>query len=539
MRSKLILGIWLVWLMFGQMLVGCAPSVVMDHTEKETEETEISETSAETTSMDQMDWDAYQAYVKSYEIGSTSPHITEKSISWYANIDGSNMSEEQIVFDWSYMDSATPAMFAVLDSTGMVVYCEEPATAHAGWTSYYLYENEWGQYLLRYIPYVGNGGGEFCYEVLNIGSSGTLEVIQEESVEFMVGSGAYITDANSDWKMNLYQMDYFAECVNELLETSYLLFSTDQDWLGNEIAASETGMFVIGNLEEPYCKRETYQIFEREAMVADPVKLAEITDVYDKLKAWCDAEGVPYIDREAKLRQYKDYTSSYEVGNTHPQITKDSTIWEADLTHDGIVERIVFDWSLFESGFGGMLAVLDAQGSVLFSAELITDHGFSQTYYLCNHEGKAYIFRYKPYSMQGEQSYDYELFYLTEHGDKIVESEQMIHFSNQEWPGAANEDGKRVMNIPEMVEFAETVNGYLEDSYLLVSTDHDFVGAWFQGEEGEYISYVLGSEEDPHRAREVYDVFHDPDVVPEVAQIEDIAEKLKTWCEKTGIPYQE
>lgn len=485
-----------------------------------------------------------ETYEKSFQVGSKEPQITDKAVSWYADLNDDGQ-DEQLVFDWGYMDPGSFAIFAVLSADGEVLYVEEPASAHAGWTSYYVCHRNGRDYLLRYMPSVSTGVGEYSYTLfewneddkrLSMDQKNKLSVVDQKSVSFHMDSGEYFAQVYPDWQMDVPAMVDFALRLNQYIEKGYLLFSTDQDWLGEEIQNSETGMFVLGSQNKPYRQYENYTIFSGWGRPSN-----ELPDRYSlegMLRNWCRNRKVPYIDPDAELRQLLDYIDSYQVGSTQPQITANSVVWEADLTHDGLPEKVIFDWSEFDGSGEGMFAVLDDQGKVLYSDEVASSHSWWRTYYLCQWEGKEYIFRYDPYFMQYEGTYSYELFYLTAEGEKVMEDEGAVAFSDAVLPCAANQNGTRVMDIPAMVEFAETVNDYVASSFLVVSSDVYWVRdeLYSTGKD-----YVIGSPQEPYQRQETYWLFDNATETLELdlSGITDVAEKIKAWCEAAKIPYVE
>ncbi|MBP3700599.1 MAG: hypothetical protein J6I64_01795, partial [Lachnospiraceae bacterium] len=460
--------------------------------------------------MSEEEWhDAWQQHLDSYQVGSAAPQITDKSASWYADLDHDGV-DERIVFDWYFLDNATPGTFAVLESNGKVVYMNDwLGTPHAGWGTYYVCQRESKEYLLWYCPNVSTGSGNYNYELLELTSSGEMQRVEAGDTYFRADPGQYVVEAYPDYKMNIADMAEFAERINALLDTSYLLVSTDQDWMNQELNQTMNG-FVLGDADDPHRQYENYRVLTDKLLTKVRPQQGAI---YKLLKNWCEAEGMPYIDVES------------------------SRIWEADLTHNGQPEQLVFDWSQFDTGGTGTLSVRDDWGQEIYSVEISSDHGFSSTYYLCQWQGKDYLFYYKPYIMMGEGYNSYELFYLTAAGEKILEDADSIGFYVDFIPSIVNEYGKRVMDIPAMVSFAETVNRYVAFSYLLVCSDSEWLPMPYS--EGRY--FVAGSPEEPYRVSETYACFDGDEKAlgQDFSGITDVAQKLKAWCESAKMPYVE
>lgn len=556
-RKVCVIGF--VWAVLCLLLVGC---IQTEQTENWAEETTI-ETTVETeilvedcteifteekTTEDDLHFAQLNAYEQSFRIGSQSPQITDKSASWYADLDHDG-EDERLVFDWGYMEPGSFGIFAVLNTQGEVVYVDTPATAHVGFVNYYLCQWNGRDYLLQYQPGIWTGMGDYGYALLELNEgdhsltgdqNSYWNVVDQKSVSFPVGPGEEIRELHKDWEMDIHAMVDFAYMLNLYMEKSHLLVSTDEDWLGEAIRDSENGMFVLGSPEEPYCQYENYAILTSEERPTQ--KKPSMDDVHKGLVDWREKEGIPQVDQEAKnqefMQKYRKYIESYQLGSTQPQITANSTRWEADLTHDGQPEQVIFDWSLFDGNGGGMFAVLDAQGKVLFSDEVTSSHSWLRTYYLCSWKGNEYLFRYDPNMMQEEGSYWYELFYLTADGEKIIEDTERIGFSIAILPSAPNHNGKRVMDIPTMLAFAHKVNTYIENSFLLVSSDSYWIRELWNMPGKDY---VIGSPQEPYRLQETYWWFEDTtDLLGiDLSGISDVGVKIKSWCEAAKIPYIE
>ena len=484
-------------------------------------------------------------YKASFEVGSVAPQITDCSEQWKVDLNHDGESET-IVFDWRYMDvPGSNGIFAVLSNDGTVLYVDYPARNHAGWMNYYVCQQNGRKYLMKFTPYVVMGGGTYSYSLYEwkLDDSGLLlvenknhplSVVDERVVDFYVGEGEQIRRDFGHWEMDVEAMVSFAYELNQYMENSYLLCSTDKHWLGDDIQNSETGMFVLGSQKEPYRQYENYSVYSNEKRPTE--KAPNMSALYEVLRNWCDREGIPSIDPD---RIRKDYIESYAVGSADPQITTNSVSWEADLTHDGQKERVIFDWSQFETEGVGMFAVLDRQGLVLYSDQVTEFHYQLRTYYLCNWEGNEYLFQYDPYMMMGDGEYFYELFYLTSNGEKIIADTGAVAFSIEAEPSASNQNGQRVMDIPAMVAFADQVNEYVQHSFLMVSSDWYWIPSELQTMPGG--DFVIGSPKEPYRIQETFSWFDDftETLGLDLSHITDVAKKIKTWCEAAKIPYIE
>ena len=131
----------------------------------------------------------------------------------------------------------------------------------------------------------------------------------------------------------------------------------------------------------------------------------------------------------------------------------------ADLNGDGIEEVISYTGTSTQEPY--RLRVSNQSGEELWSAELGLAHVGWSGYFLYRDSVKAALLRYEPTMYQGEASYSYELFLLSENGTTTL-AENSVSFSvnpdsTDPWPAEAQ-------------KFADEVNRLLDQSELLFST---------------------------------------------------------------------
>ena len=131
----------------------------------------------------------------------------------------------------------------------------------------------------------------------------------------------------------------------------------------------------------------------------------------------------------------------------------------ADLNGDGIEEVISYTGTSTQEPY--RLRVSDQSGEELWSAELGLAHVGWSSYFLYRDSVKTALLRYEPTIYQGEASYSYELFMLSENGTTTL-AENSVSFSinpdsTDPWPAEAQ-------------KFADEVNRLLDKSELLFST---------------------------------------------------------------------
>lgn len=131
----------------------------------------------------------------------------------------------------------------------------------------------------------------------------------------------------------------------------------------------------------------------------------------------------------------------------------------ADLNGDGIEEVISYTGTSTQEPY--RLRVSNQSGEELWSAELGLAHVGWSSYFLYRDSVKTALLRYEPTIYQGEASYSYELFLLSENGTTTL-AENSVSFSvnsdsADSWPAEAR-------------KFADEVNRLLDQSELLFST---------------------------------------------------------------------
>ena len=131
----------------------------------------------------------------------------------------------------------------------------------------------------------------------------------------------------------------------------------------------------------------------------------------------------------------------------------------ADLNGDGIEEVISYTGTSTQEPY--RLRVSNQSGEELWSAELGLAHAGWSSYFLYRDSVKTALLRYEPTIYQGDASYSYELFMLSENGTTTL-AENSVSFS-------VNSDSADSWPV-EARKFADEVNRLLDQSELLFST---------------------------------------------------------------------
>ena len=167
----------------------------------------------------------------------------------------------------------------------------------------------------------------------------------------------------------------------------------------------------------------------------------------------------------------------------------------ADLNGDGIEEVISYTGTSTQEPY--RLRVSNQSGEELWSAELGLAHAGWSSYFLYRDSVKTALLRYEPTIYQGEASYSYELFMLSENGTTTL-AENSVSFSvnsdsADSWPAEAQ-------------KFADEVNRLLDKSELLFSTLNAELHSYG---DGTVIRCAAPSESDGSRALASADLDND------------------------------
>ena len=167
----------------------------------------------------------------------------------------------------------------------------------------------------------------------------------------------------------------------------------------------------------------------------------------------------------------------------------------ADLNGDGIEEVISYTGTSTQEPY--RLRVSNQSGEELWSAELGLAHAGWSSYFLYRDSVKTALLCYEPTIYQGEASYSYELFMLSENGTTTL-AENSVSFSinpdsTDPWPAEAR-------------KFADEVNRLLDKSELLFSTLNAELHSYG---DGTVIRCAAPSESDGSRALASADLDND------------------------------
>lgn len=157
--------------------------------------------------------------------------VNEKPLA-YADLDRDG--EDEILVLTTSEPNEVEQYFYTLDAKkydGTVLFTEEFGTYHGGWKTLFLVYGEdengvWGANLLRYLPFVGAGVGNYSYDLLSY-AGGQEQYLDGNAVTFVLeADGASPTPDIA--RATQAEFTRFREDVTELLRGNVtLLFSTD------------------------------------------------------------------------------------------------------------------------------------------------------------------------------------------------------------------------------------------------------------------------------------------------------------------------
>lgn len=204
--------------------------------------------------------EVWQYYCDQQEsLGSHSTEPAERSgdvVSWQADLDRDGRAET-ILFDRGTFEKEGFSALTVEKADGTQLYTSDLSSSHVAWNTFALYTDGGGrQYLLRYVPYLGGGMGEYSYALFSFDAAGEPVLERSGSVDFSVGMPYTAPDNDVDALVG------FAQEANALWQNAALLVTTDAnviDGLYSDAGAviDRDADCVLGTPEEPLRYTET------------------------------------------------------------------------------------------------------------------------------------------------------------------------------------------------------------------------------------------------------------------------------------------
>lgn len=139
---------------------------------------------------------------------------------------------------------------------------------------------------------------------------------------------------------------------------------------------------------------------------------------------------------------------------------------KADLTHDGKMDSIRISEAETDPELT-YLDVVDSDGKTrLWTETAHTAHAGWNSIYLYRKDGMDYLLVFNPYQSTGLADYTFVLFYITGKNRINIVDSGAYSFSY-----GAEKGSKNYFDEEKFRAFADKVNTYLKDSYLLLSTE--------------------------------------------------------------------
>jgi hypothetical protein len=139
--------------------------------------------------------------------------------------------------------------------------------------------------------------------------------------------------------------------------------------------------------------------------------------------------------------------------------------FEADLTHDGTPETISFQADNEDEPTVITLSVKTSDGNTLFTDELMCNWALGSRCYLVEVDGQSYLMDYFPLYDHETLSASYQIYSLSGNGDQQELDADSIETGFYEDTPEFDKDA--------WISFADKVNAYLDNGFLLVSTTED------------------------------------------------------------------
>ncbi len=316
---------------------------------------------------------------------------------------------------------------------------------------------------------------------------------------------------------------------------------TSQQETTTEASVEKNTEETYGKPEDPYRQYENIGWYLGEERPKE--KPPEGWRLIDSLEVFCEKYEIPHVadqreKQELLADRFQVNWETLQVGSGQPRFTDQCRTWFADLDHDGTPEKLVFDWGYMADGYPGTFVILNQEGMVVYYAEAGTSHVGENTYYLCRWEGKEYLMRNTAYEINGSTHYDYGLWELTSDGTMVVVDHAGGELAYGDGEYLREWYPKYVMDISALVEYAEESNRYMENAYLLFSTEPN--RPWENVSNNESGLFMWGSPQEPNRVwidyGEYFDTFEQK--ISGISQIEDMAQQMLTWCQAEGVSYR-
>lgn len=175
-------------------------------------------------------------------------------------------------------------------------------------------------------------------------------------------------------------------------------------------------------------------------------------------------------ERETEFITEAEQNKETETATEKEQLTDEYILCYESIDIDGTDNKgTVYFRELFGGGGGESELSLWIDGEQIWRNDnrlgISTAHVGQTSYYLVDYEGRTYFMEYNPYVGRGLGTLDYEIFSVDANGNETTVEKGDIVFD-------LKNNGAAEIRFPvdELLSFAETVEGYIANGSLIVST---------------------------------------------------------------------
>ena len=181
--------------------------------------------------------------------------------------------------------------------------------------------------------------------------------------------------------------------------------------------------------------------------------------------SWKDFEKYP--SKEVGSGLYVRCYESFDIRKNDVELMvyrKESKLdGRYDLNHDGIMEKIcIEDSSVKENNQSSVqIAIYNDKGKRIWKKGLELSCTGQEGYYIFSRGCIDYLLHYTSDVSKGRGRYEYHLIYFDSEWQEQVQDEDILKFEYKKSSGVA-------LPMDEMVSFADKINDYMVDSYLML-----------------------------------------------------------------------
>lgn len=145
---------------------------------------------------------------------------------------------------------------------------------------------------------------------------------------------------------------------------------------------------------------------------------------------------------------------------------------EADLTHDNQQCTVQIETCSSEGRKISYVRIYDSDSDLVWeSGRMSSIHAENNMFFLIHRDEGDYILQYLPDYATGCCTYGFTLFHLNEENEIVTDDEDLVEFVAEP---STTWDEEEMYPAEQMESFADHLNQYLEDGYLLIDAcDHE------------------------------------------------------------------